>query len=309
MHVSQLHGHSLLTWLVRFGGAEFVLRRASVAPAAPQVHDVPREYHWLSAIHPVFPLAPKPFLLCEDESVIGSAFLLMERRRGFAVRDEEPVTLIGHRELRRQLSDALVDAMVSLHDLDVEGLLDIFDAPAGYVDRQVREWTERWNRVRLGPVVDMDAVALWLFAHQPAESLEPAVVHGNFTLDNLLLNPLNPAEITAVLDWESTALGDPLCDLGVLLAHWDPTPTSDGQHVFPRVTGGEGYPTRDALMQTYVDRSGRDLSEIAFYEVLALFQSAVRCQQSPQDESADGGAERVTEQVRALARRARALIQ
>lgn len=309
-HVSKLSsGDSHLTYLLRLGGAEFVLRRPGTAALTSATDAMSREFGWLSALHPVFPLAPKAFLLCDDDSVIGGPFSVVERRRGMVVRANEPVTLAGHPQVRRQLSDAVIDVLVSLHAVDVDEPLLALDARAGFVDRLVREWTGQWHTARTEIVVDMDAVALWLAAHQPAAALEPSVVHGNFTLESLLLDPLNPAEITAVLDWETAAVGDPLWDVGVLLARWGATPGDAGHDALSTVTAGDGYLTREALIARYAERSGRDLADIAFYETLALFRLGVICQQQHTPSSAGAASITVSpdEQVRGLARRARAL--
>src|SRR5215212_3023624 len=122
MEVAQFAGgHSNLTYLVRFGGAELVLRRPPLGPVPPRAHDMAREYRWLAALHPVFPLAPRPYLLCEDQSVLGSVFYVMERRRGIVIRHEEPLPIAGHPELRRRVSEALVDTLADLHAVDVTG--------------------------------------------------------------------------------------------------------------------------------------------------------------------------------------------
>ncbi len=313
LHVSPLSAaDSARTWLLRLGGAEFVLQRPRAAAQESSADAVAREFRWLSALHPVYPLAPRPFLLCDDASVIGRPFYVMERRRGLAVHSEEPVTLAGHPDVRRHLSESVVDALVSLHALAWDDRRADGEASAGFVDRQVRAWIERWRHTPHDTVVDMDAMALWLAAHEPDESLEPAVIHGDFTLGNLLLNPLNPAVITAVLDWEAVALGDPLWDVGVLLAHWAPPLGDGGLDAFSTVTSSEGYLTRDDLIQRYSARSGRDLSEVAFYEAFALFRRAVASQERIGRSSADAAGHneppRPDEPVRALARRARALI-
>jgi aminoglycoside phosphotransferase (APT) family kinase protein len=281
MAVSQFPGgHSNLTYLVRFGGAELVVRRPPLGPVPPRAHDMAREYRWLAALHPVFPLAPRPYLLCEDLSVLGCVFYVMERRRGLVVRTDEPMPLAGHEEMRRRLSEAMIDTLVDLHTVQVtRGPVADLGKPIGFLDRQVRGWTERWERSKLDPVPAMDAAALWLAAHQPADAVEPAVVHGDFKLDNVLLHPLDPAHIVAVFDWEMAALGDPLVDLGILLAYWTATEISSAPDALTTVTGRPGYMTRDEIVGRYAERSGRDLSRIAYYEAFAFFKIAVVIQQ------------------------------
>ena len=140
-------GHSNLTYLIRYGAQEFVLRRPPVGPVAPTAHDMPREYKLLSVINPRFPLAPKPVLLCEDASIIGVPFYLMERRRGFIVRSKVPSQIGENLEMRRRLSENVVDTLVALHAVDIysSGIVQI-GKPAGFVTRQVRGWADRWQR-------------------------------------------------------------------------------------------------------------------------------------------------------------------
>lgn len=313
MQVSQFPGgHSNLTYLIRLGGAELVLRRPPVGPLPPRAHDMAREYRWLTALHPVFPLAPRPYLLCEDPSVLGCVFYVMERRRGVVVRDEEPIPLAGHPDMRQRLSESLVDTLAELHRVDVsQGPLAELGKPIGFLDRQVRGWTERWERSRIDPLPAMDAVALWLSAHQPPDALDPAIVHGDFKLDNVLLNPLDPANVVAVLDWEMAALGDPLIDLGIMLAYWTPMDIPGQRDALTTVTGHPGYLSRDALIERYATQSGRDVSGVDFYEAFAVFKIAVIIQQIfyryRQGQTDDARFATLGDRVRALAQRAHAL--
>src|SRR5712691_6248414 len=183
MEVAQFPGgHSNLTYLVRFGDAELVLRRPPFGPVAPTVRDMAREYRWLSAMHRVFPLAPRPYLLCEDLDVIGAVFYAMERRRGVVVRAEEPPVL-ANPPARRRLSEAMIDTLVDLHAIDVRAPgLSTLGKPAGFVERQVRGWSERWDRSKTTPLPEMDALAEWLREHLPVDPAAPSVVHGDFKL-------------------------------------------------------------------------------------------------------------------------------
>jgi aminoglycoside phosphotransferase (APT) family kinase protein len=273
-------GHSNLTYLIRFGGAELVVRRPPLGPVPPRAHDMAREFRWLTALHPVFPLAPRPYLLCEDPSVLGCVFYVMERRRGIVVRGEEPMQLAGHQNVRRRLSEAMIDTLADLHRIDVTGPpIAGLGRPIGFLDRQVRGWRERWERSKLDEIPVMDSMALWLAAHQPPDALDPAVVHGDFKLDNVLLDPLEPSRLVAVFDWEMAALGDPLIDLGILLAYW--TPMDGGGHTdaLTAVTGRDGYMGREELIDRYAAASGRDVGGIAYFEAFALFKIAVVIQQ------------------------------
>src|SRR6266550_2638427 len=156
-------GHSNLTYLLRFGNQEFVMRRPPFGPVPPSAHDMAREYRILEAVHPVYSLAPQPFVLCEDASVIGSIFYIMERRRGLVVRDIEPPELADRPAERRRASVALVDALAKLHAVDIEahGLARL-GKPVGFVARQVRGWSERWQGSQTSDLPQMDVLAAWL---------------------------------------------------------------------------------------------------------------------------------------------------
>jgi aminoglycoside phosphotransferase (APT) family kinase protein len=272
-------GHSNLTYLVRFGGADIVVRRPPVGPVPPTAHDMAREYRWLSAMHRVFPLAPRPYLLCEDLDVIGSVFYAMERRRGMVVRADEPPVLATS-PARRRLSAAMIETLADLHAIDVGAQgLGTLGKPAGFVERQVRGWAERWNRSKTTPLPEMDALAAWLRDHLPVDPARPSVVHGDFKLDNVMLDPENVGRIVAVFDWEMSALGDPLVDVGILLTYWSPTAPPEQRDALTTVTDRPGYFTRQEIIDRYAARSGRDLSGIRFYEIFAVFKIAVVIQQ------------------------------
>ena len=272
-------GHSNLTYLIRFGDVDIVVRRPPFGPLPPTAHDMAREYRWLSALHPVFPLAPRPYLLCEDTSVIGSIFYAMERRHGLVVRAQEPPQLADKPDARRAVSGAFIDTLADLHAIDVAGALSSLGKPAGFVERQVRGWSDRWHRSKTTPLPEMDALAEWLRGHLPPDPPVPSVVHGDFKLDNVMLDPDDVGRIVAVFDWEMSALGDPLVDLGIVLAYWEPTAPESQRDALTAVTHRPGYFTREDLIERYSRRSGRDLSSIRFYEIFAVFKIAVVIQQ------------------------------
>jgi aminoglycoside phosphotransferase (APT) family kinase protein len=272
-------GHSNLTYLVRFGGAEIVVRRPPFGPVPPTAHDMAREFRWLTAMHRVFPLAPQPYLLCEDTGVVGSVFYAMERRRGIVVRAEEPPA-VADPAARRRVSDALVTTLADLHAVDVvaNGLTGL-GKPTGFVERQVRGWTDRWRRSKTTVLPEMDALADWLLTRLPPDPAVPSVVHGDFKLDNVMLDEHDVGRVVAVLDWEMSALGDPLVDLGIVLAYWVPTAPPSQRDALTGVTHHPGYFTRDEVAERYAERSGRDISNIRFYEIFAVFKIAVVIQQ------------------------------
>jgi aminoglycoside phosphotransferase (APT) family kinase protein len=279
MEVSQFAGgHSNLTYLVRLGNAEIVIRRPPLGPIPPRAHDMAREFRWLAALHPVFPLAPRPYLLCEDPAVIGSVFYAMERRRGIVVRHDEPPGLAGAPGQRRRISEALVDTLVDLHAVSIEAPpLSELGKPEGFVLRQVRGWTERWEHAKTADVAEMNGLARWLAEHLPPEPKRPSIVHGDFKLDNVLLDPHDYARVIAVFDWEMSALGDPLIDLGILLTYWTAPPGQDD--ALTTVTDRPGWFTPERIVARYAERSGRNLSNLRFYRIFALFKIAVVIQQ------------------------------
>jgi len=265
-------GHSNLTYLLRAGTREYVLRRPPLGPVAPRAHDMAREYKVLAALHPLFPLAPRPWLLCEDSAVIGAVFFIMERRRGIVLRRQAPPGFPA-----RRASEAFVDTLAALHSVDITKVP--LGRPAGFLERQVSGWTERWYRAKTDPLPQMEAVVAWLAARLP-QSPSPAIVHNDYKLDNLMFDPADPARIVAVLDWEMTTAGDPLVDLGCVLCYWPEPgdPEARREAVIP-VTAEPGWYTRAELVERYARLTGLDVSALGYYEVFGLFKVAVVLQQ------------------------------
>ncbi len=275
-----LGGHSNLTYLLRFGNQEFVLRRPPFGPVPPKAHDMAREYRILEAVHPVYPLAPRPFVLCEDAKIINATFYLMERRRGTVVRTAEPPELAERPAERRRASIALVNALADLHTIDIEAHgLGTLGKPAGFVERQVRGWSERWHKSQTTELPEMDALAVWLSERLPPDAPRPTLVHGDFKLDNVMLDALDVGHIVGVFDWEMAAIGDPLVDLGILLCYWVHIATPGQRDIVTSVTHREGWFTRAEILQRYGARTGFDLTNITFYEVFAVFKLAIVLQQ------------------------------
>jgi len=237
---------------------------------------MPREFHLLQAIHPQFPLAPQPVLLCEDTSVIGAPFYLMERRSGMIVRNRIPSEIGDDLELRSRISESVVDTLVALHAVDIysSGIVQI-------VARQVRGWADRWQRSKTGELPEMDQVISWLTERLPPDSETGAtIVHNDFKLDNVMLDPQDPGCIVAVLDWEMCTVGDPLVDLGLFLCYWTMKGGPENQQRSLRaVTNAPGWLTREEIIERYAIKTGRDLSRIVFYEIFARFKVAVVIQQ------------------------------
>ncbi len=263
-------GHSNLTYLVRAGGEEYVLRRAPMGPVPPKAHDMAREYRMLESVHPHFHAAPQVHLLCEDPAVIGSPFFLMERRKGIILRETD--SRIYDAEFTARVSQAFLDGLIALHAIDIErtGLRSL-GKPEGFLARQVHGWTERWRRAETENIAEMDRVMVWLAASIPASG-RATIVHNDYKLDNIMLNADNPGKLEAVLDWEMTTVGDPLADLGLTLCYWT-LGSSSGRNDSP------GWYSREQLLARYAAGTGRDVAGIAYYEVLGVFKLAVILQQ------------------------------
>jgi aminoglycoside phosphotransferase (APT) family kinase protein len=270
-------GHSNLTYWLSIGGEEHVLRRAPLGPVAPKAHDMVREAKVLQAVHPHFPPAPKVYLICEDPSIIGAPFFLMQRRRGIVLRDRIPPEVSAHENYAARISRAFIDCMVQLHAIDVEkhGLTSL-GKPDGFVERQVKGWSERWDRAHTedNPVVDQLKA---YFAKTIPPSGAPTLVHNDFKLDNVMLDLDTPDRIEAVLDWEMTTVGDPLSDVGLTLCYWSSSliPGTSLQ----AVTTGPGWFSRDEFVALYAEKTGRDVSPLPWFEAFGVFKLAVILQQ------------------------------
>jgi aminoglycoside phosphotransferase (APT) family kinase protein len=273
-------GFSNLTYLLRIGQDEMVLRRPPFGNAVKSAHDMGREYRVLSKLWAVYPPAPRPFLFCDDPTVMDAPFYVMERRRGIILRQKLPLGLTIDAPTARRLSTALIDALADLHALDYKaaGLGDL-GKPEGYVARQVAGWTERYAKAKTDDLPAMDRVARWLAEHMPGESA-PALIHNDFKYDNLVLDPLDPTRIVAVLDWEMATVGDPLMDLGTTLGYWVEADDPPGlRHSATGPTALPGSLTRRELVDRYAERTGRDVTGAVFYYAFGLYKIAVIVQQ------------------------------
>lgn len=273
-------GHSNLTYLVRAGISEYVLRRAPLGPVAPKAHDMAREFRVLQAISPLFPPAPRPYLLCEDPSVLGAVFYLMERRKGLILRTGIPAEIQGLKQYQQRLSDAFLDCFAALHAIDIEanGLTEL-GKPEGFVERQVKGWADRWRRAATDDSPEMDRVIAWLNDNIPPSG-RPTLVHNDYKLDNVMFPENSIDRVEAVLDWEMTTVGDPMIDVGLTLCYWcvASSPEISGNGV-PGFTAEPGWYSREQFLETYVRKTGRELVAIRFHEILGVFKLAVILQQ------------------------------
>jgi aminoglycoside phosphotransferase (APT) family kinase protein len=274
------NGAANLTYLVRFGDLELVLRRPPFGTLAPGAHDMKREYKVLSRLWRQFDRAPRAFLFCDDPAVAGADFFVMERRRGEVIRGVIPEAMRGHAEVGQRVGVALVEAIADFHLLDpVECDLADLGRPEGFVARQVKGWKKRWDLVA-DPDHDevMSAVHARLEESTP-EAQRVSLVHNDLKLDNCMFDPTDPDRVIAFFDWDMTTLGDPLIDLGTLLNYW-PDP-ADGDVVRGGHPGMEsmGLPTRAEVKKIYAERTGLDLSKAHWYEAFALWKTATVLEQ------------------------------
>ncbi len=274
-------GFSNLTYMIRVRDTEIVLRRPPFGKKPKSGHDMKREHDVLSALHVSFPYCPKPLLYCDDESIIGSPFYVMERIEGIIVRRDFPPELSLSPEDVGSLFDRLIDVHVELHSVDHRAVgLENFGKPEGYVERQVRGWSDRYRRARTPDVPDCEGIMGWLGEHRPPDTGVCCIVHNDFRLDNVVLDPGNPMRIIGVLDWEMATLGDPLMDLGASLAYWVEKGDPPGFQAMRRMpTNVDGAPTRTEFVARYGAKSGLDVGDFSFYYCYGLFRLAVIVQQ------------------------------
>ncbi|MCY4600192.1 MAG: phosphotransferase family protein [Acidobacteria bacterium] len=272
-------GYANLTYLLRCGDREYVLRRPPLGPVPPTAHDMQREHRVLSRLGAAYPLAPRSFALCTDPDVLGVDFHVLERRQGFVVRQQLPRDVAGDPATARRLGEALVDALAALHRVDPREV-DLHDLgrPEGYVERQLAGWTRRWQATgRALPGVDRRAA--WLRERLPRQQAA-TLLHNDFQIENILLDVSDPATIVAVLDWDMCTRGDPLMDLGYLLNCWsDPDDDASWRGVSPTPGCAPGLPTRAELVERYARATGFDVEHARWYHVFGVFKLAVVLEQ------------------------------
>jgi len=268
-------GHSNVTYLIRRGETELVLRRPPRPPLPPSAHDVLREARLLRAVEAADVRTPKVLVACDDEAVIGAPFYVMERVHGDVIVTELPEAFTTEED-RRRVSEELVDALIEIHAVDWEacGLGD-YGKPTGYLDRQLRRFGGLWEHNKTRELPQLDKLVTWLGEHRP-ESGPATIVHGDYRLGNVMYAPGAPPRLNAIFDWELATIGDPLADVGYLVATWaQPGEPPNTISALGGLTREPGFMSRDELIARYEAGSGRSMSDVRWYMTLALWKSAI----------------------------------
>ena len=278
MMVAQFHGgHANLTYLLRFGDKELVLRRPPFGVIAPGAHDMKREYRVLSKLHQHFSPAPRAYHLCLDEEIIGAMFVVMERRHGVLVRTGLPECFRGTRNVESRLAAAMVKAEADLHIIDVEkaGLTDM-GKPEGFVQRQLAGWARRWELSE----TEQNTSMRFLFKKLSEEIPEPqavSILHNDLKFDNCQFQPDDPDRVTSIFDWDMSTIGDPLIDFGTTLAYW-PDKKKLGFPKLPTMLRGD-FPDKSFLIKKYAEHTGFSMDQVSWYEAFSYGKTATIAQQ------------------------------
>jgi aminoglycoside phosphotransferase (APT) family kinase protein len=271
LHASLISGgRSNLTYEIGDGTNSWVLRRPPLGHVLPTAHDMGREYTVLAALAPTDVPVPRPYAFCDDNAINDAPFYVMEKVDGVILRTPPEIAELSNDQACR-CAEELVDVLVAIHAVDYRAVgLSEFGHPDGFVERQVRRWGEQWERSKTRELPSIDELARRLRAALP-ESPAPTIVHGDYRLDNTMLAADDPSRIVAVLDWEMATLGDPLTDVGLFLLYWNTDAAGVGATVSPKA----GFLSRDEVIERYAKGSGRDTSQLDFYEALAAYKLAI----------------------------------
>jgi aminoglycoside phosphotransferase (APT) family kinase protein len=268
-------GASNLTYLLKYPDRELVLRRPPVGTKAVSAHDMKREFLIQSRLKPVYDLVPTVIALCEDHSILGSDFYVMDRIQGEIFRRDVPETLT--KEDISVMAHSLVSGLAQLHSVDASVLNELNKGP-GYVTRQVEGWSKRYRNALTDDVPDGEDVMNWLLSNKP-DDVGSCIIHGDWRIDNMVFD-LAQKKLVGVLDWELATVGDPLMDLGSALAYWI---DKDDEPMFASLRRQpshlDGMPTRKEFIAKYLELSGRKCDDFTFYEVFGLFRLTVIIQQ------------------------------
>lgn len=274
-------GHSNLTYLLKMGEWEGVLRRPPLGPVAPKAHDMKREYRILSEIHPLFGVTPEPYVFSDNERIVGSPFFIMERKRGEVFDTSFPAHLLVTPDVCRKISEEMVSKLVELHSIDYrKTTLHEISKPEQFMERQVHGWIKRYERAKTSEIREVKQLTHWLIKNVPGNA-ESTIIHYDYKLNNAMFSS-DLKSMVGLFDWEMATVGDPLADLGVAMGYWiqndDPELLKFGLGK-PPVTIMDGFYSRRQFIEEYSRKSSRDVNHIHFYLSFAYFKLAVIVQQ------------------------------
>ena len=274
-------GNSNLTYAIDYPERRLVLRRPPFGPLPKAGHNMFREYRIMRDLKPAFDQVPQTVFYTDDESVIGKEFYIMDRVEGPLIHKKIPTAWDWSEDDTAQLGENFIDTLAKLHSLDWRALgLEDFGRPEGYVERQIKGWNRRWDKAWTDGITRFEDVQAWLENEMPSDTGNTGVLHGDYRIDNAILNTDDPRQIAALLDWEICAIGDPLMDLGNTLSYWieqsDPAP----MHMMIRQpSAAPGMPSRREFADRYGDKTGTDVSDVHYYYVYGIWRLAVIIQQ------------------------------
>ena len=270
-------GYSNHTYLLSFGEWETVLRRPPFGEIPAKAHDIKREYTILSQLHGVYPLAPIPYLYCDDPAIMGRHFYLMEKKQGVVINKVLPESYGPSEVVGPALSKSMITSLIELQQVDYKnaGLMDI-GKPEGYLDRQVRNWIKRYSMAKTYEMSGVEELEAWLIREMPT-TFDTTIVHNDFKLNNMVLDTFDPTKVNGVLDWELATIGDPMSDIGSVLTYWGEK--SDPNIGISVVTNQAGFFSRREMAEMYAKVSGRDIAHIHYYVAFGFYKLAVILQQ------------------------------
>jgi aminoglycoside phosphotransferase (APT) family kinase protein len=273
-------GYSNLTYLIRCGNIEAVMRRPPLGPLPPRAHDMKREYSLLEKLHPVFPYVPKTYAFCDDESVIGVPFYIMERKKGMVLDGKFPPGMSATNHMCRQISIGAVDTLANLHQIDYQYAgLENFGRPQGFIERQVNNWISRYERSQTHEIPYFDKLAKWFLENIPSSN-GVSIIHNDYKLNNMMFSHQDIGRVEAVFDWEMATIADPLFDLAVALAYWtQPDDWDSIKKSLPSITTSPGFFTREEFIHRYSLSTGKDVPPLHFHMAFNYFKIAVVHQQ------------------------------
>lgn len=272
-------GYSNLTYYIRIGDWKAVLRRPPFGPIPPKAHDMKREFEILKKISRFFPPAPKPYLYCEDPTIMDRHFYVMEKKDGIVIDKVMPEEFKSIPESGKLISKAVVNTLTQLHEIDYkEAGLETLGYPEGFLSRQVHGWIKRYNNAKTDEIPGVKELEKWLVDNIP-NSPPATIVHCDYKLNNMMFAHDNPGKVIALFDWELSTIGDPLTDVGALLAYWEQEDDPYTGLVSVSREKEYGFFNRREMLESYANQSGRDVSNIDYYLAFAFYKIAGILQQ------------------------------